>query len=61
MGLRYRQSHNERQRAKGIEPEPSLFAGVKRRARYLKRAGYRPIKIKNPSKYLHSAARRRAS
>ncbi len=57
MGLRYRRSQNANQRANGIEPEPGDYAGVKRWARYLKRVVLKPVKIRNPEKYLHSTAR----
>lgn len=60
MGLLGRQNHNIGLRGRGIEPEPGFFAGIKRRARYIARAGAPIVKIKNPSRYLHAAARRRA-
>lgn len=61
MGLRNRRNRNESARARGIEPTPGLFAGIKRRARYLRRAGTPSIKIKNPERYLHATARRLAT
>lgn len=36
-GLAARSLRNSQQRAKGIEPRPGVYAGVKRWARYLKR------------------------
>jgi hypothetical protein len=59
MGKRYRQAQNARQRANGIELEPGLYAGVKNWARFLKRAtGLKPVKIKNPEKYLNASSKR---
>lgn len=37
VGLKARRKRNQLSRAKGVEPEPGWDAGVKRRARYLKR------------------------
>jgi hypothetical protein len=58
MGLRDRKSRNEIRRANGNEPVPGDFAGVKRWARYLKRAERKPVKIKNPEKYLNASSKR---
>ena len=58
MGLRDRKSRNETRRANGDEPEPGDYAGVKRRARYLKRVACKPVKIKNPEKYLNASSKR---
>jgi hypothetical protein len=55
MGLRDRKSRNELSRANGIEPAPDPYAGVKRWARYLKRAPRRVVQVKNPRKYLHAS------
>jgi hypothetical protein len=57
MGLRARKNHNDGLRARGIEPEPGFYAGIKRHIRYLKRTPARAIKIKNPERYLSSHAR----
>jgi len=57
MGLLDRKNHNISLRARGIEPEPGLNAGLKRHARYLRRASGAPIVIQNPDKFLHSHAR----
>lgn len=59
MGLRDRQRDNAQLRMNGIEPEPGFGASVKRVARYLKRSRIKPVRIWNPDRYLHSAARRR--
>lgn len=61
MGLHARKNWNKNQRANGNEPTPGIFAGVKRLARYLRRVPARPIKIKNPERYLSSHARRMAA
>jgi len=52
------QSRNATKRANGIEPEPGLYAGVKRRARFLARVGCK-VTVKNPERYLDSYARKR--
>ena len=57
MGLRDKQSKNELIRARGTEPETGAFAGVKRRARYLRRTEMPEIKIRDPERYLNSHAR----
>jgi len=60
IGLRSRQSRNATLRASGTEPHPHpVYAGVKRMARYLKRAGVAPVHIKNPDDYLSSYHRRK--
>lgn len=60
MSLWKKRSRNKNRRANDDEPEPGLYAGVKRRARYLKRVGRKTIKIKgNPLKYLHASEKRR--
>jgi hypothetical protein len=59
IGLRSRQSRNQRLRASGTEPFPNVTtAGVKRMARFLKRQGVAPVHIKNPRDYLNSKQRR---
>jgi hypothetical protein len=55
MGLWQRKSRNAGKRANGDEPEPGDYAGVKRHARYLKRADRKPVKIKDPEKYLNAS------
>lgn len=59
MGLRGRQAQNERLRANGEEPSPGCGrgSGVKRWARYLKRAALTPIKIRNLERYLNASRR----
>ena len=59
MGLRDRKAANALLRARGIEPEPGRYAGVKRWARYLKRVPPRVKKIKNPERYLNSSLAKR--
>jgi hypothetical protein len=61
MGLRARKNYNKTRRANGNEPTPGAFAGVKRWARHLRRIPVRPIKIKNPERYLSAHARRMAA
>lgn len=58
-GLAHRRRKNAELRSIGEEPVPGWDGGVKRMARWLKRwAG--TITVKDPEKYLHAHARRRA-
>lgn len=56
-GLRARQLRNAHGRARGQEPMPGPFAGVKRHARYIRRTSARVKLVERPEIYLHHNAR----
>lgn len=57
VGLAGHRAVNAMQRANGNEPKPGQGAGIKRWARYLKRAELEVITPKRPSRYLNRSAR----